>query len=429
MVVTSGPYAVEQFRDHPIGYRPADLLAKLRRRFGPVVTLGRNVYLLGPEANRFVFANSGLFGMREAFEVLVPVDGPTSLIVSDGEDHRRRRRLVQPAMHHRQVDGYLETMASHADAAIDGWRTGQVVDVYQDFRAAIRASTIESLFGRDLAADSDFLGARLQTLLDLVDRFPPLVTAQRRLRTPGWRRAMTARAEVDERIYAEIARSRGEASGSVLATLVNGRDEESGTLSDLEVRDQVVTLIAAGYETTSAALAWAVYSLLSTTSVWDRAKSEVDEVLGGRRPTGEDLKRLPYLNGVVQETLRLYPPAVISARKVVQGFEFAGKRVPAGRMLLYSPYVTHRLPEVWADPLSFRPERWDPAARKPGPHEFLPFGGGPHRCIGSTMATAELTVMLARLVSRTSLRLPAQRLTPTSFAAMRPKHGLQAQIL
>ncbi|WP_260192293.1 cytochrome P450 [Actinophytocola gossypii] len=414
-----------------VSYGPGELLRRLHRRRGPVVRAGfgpnRYAYLLGAEANRFVFANHDLFAMRPAFAGLVPVDGETSLIVSDGPDHRRRRRLVQPAMHHRQVGHYLEVMARSADEAIDRWRPGQVVDAYQVFRAAIRASTLRSLFGTRLAGETDFFGEHLQALLDLVDRLPDAVRAHRALRTPVWRRAMRARAIVDERIHEEIARVRsGDADDGdqVLAVLVRGRDD--GGLSDQEVRDQAVTLIAAGYETTSAAMAWAVRALLTHVAVRERA---VDEVRSAEGPPDPD--RLPYLRAVVAETLRLYPPAVVSARHVVHGFEFAGVPVRAGSTLLYSPYVTHRDPDVYRDPLEFRPERWLPDApgyRKMGPHEFVPFGGGPHRCIGSTMATTELTVMLARLLDRAELRLLPGRVRPTGFAAMRPRNGLPVEI-
>ncbi|MBN6034722.1 cytochrome P450 [Amycolatopsis sp. 195334CR] len=395
-----------------VRYPPGEILLKLHARFGPAVKAGPSyAYLLGPEANRFLFANSELFSWREAFDLLVPVDGPTSLIVSDGEDHRRRRRLVQPALHHRQISTYLDIMTATADATIDAWRPGQRIDLYQEFRAAIRRSTIQSLFGARLGGEADFFGTELQPLLDLIDRLPQAVDVHRRLRTPTWRRAMAARARVDERIYAEIARTRAGASevdDHALATLVHGGDEQ---LSDLEIRDQMVTLIAAGYETTSAAMAWALYSVLSDREVYERAKGQQDR---------------EYLNGIVQETLRLYPPAVISARKVVEGFEFHGKRFRPGTLLLYSPYVTHRLPELWEDPLAFRPERWQ--GHKAAPHEFLPFGGGPHRCIGATMATTELAVMLGRVVARADLRLLPQRIRATSPAAMRPRNGLRAEV-
>lgn len=184
-----------------VRFRRADFLAALHRRRGPVVRLGPYVDLLGPEANRFVFANADLFRVQEAFQALVPVDGPTSLIVSDGEDHRRRRRLVQPAMHHRQIAGYLDVMTRNADAVLDTWSSGQVVDVYQEFRTAIRRSIIHSLFGARLAEDAEFFGGQLQKLLDLIDRTPPVIAVLRTLRAPVWTRAMAARAEVDERCW------------------------------------------------------------------------------------------------------------------------------------------------------------------------------------------------------------------------------------
>ncbi|WP_112275798.1 cytochrome P450 [Lentzea terrae] len=384
-----------------VRFRQADLLSALHRRFGPVVRMGPYTYLLGPAANQFIFANSDLFEMERAFQVLVPVDGPTSLIVSDGEDHKRRRRLVQPALVHRQIANYAPVMRANAEAALDAWQPGQVLDVYQEFRRAIRRSTIHALFGEKLAQDAEFFGAHLQLLINLIDRNPAVVTLLRKTKAPAWRNAMRARRAVDTRVYKAIEETRqGNMAGDVLTTLV-----QSDGLSDLEVRDQVVTLIAAGYETTSGAMAWAVFNLLRHNGVWERAREDDD-----------------YLANVVNETLRLYPPAVVSARVAAQPFEFAGKKIKEGTFLLYSPYVTHRLAEVWPDPLRFDPDRWE---RKPGPHEFLPFGGGPHRCIGAGLATTELTVMLKALLQRPKPELLPQRITPTSVAAMRPKHGLK----
>ncbi|MGW6936676.1 cytochrome P450 [Lentzea sp. NPDC054927] len=384
-----------------VRFRQADLLGALYRRFGPVVRMGPYTYLLGAEANRFVFANSELFEVERAFQSLVPVDGPTSLIVSDGEDHKRRRRLVQPALVHRQIAGYVPVMRANAEETLDAWRPGQTVDVYQEFRRAIRRSTIQALFGEKLAQDAEFFGAHLQLLINLIDRNPAVVTLLRTMKAPAWRNAMRARRAVDARVYKAIEETRqGNTAGDVLTSLV-----QSDGLSDLEVRDQVVTLIAAGYETTSGAMAWSVFNLLRHNGVWERAQEDDD-----------------YLANVVNETLRLYPPAVVSARVAAQSFEFAGKKIKQGTFLLYSPYVTHRLAEVWPDPLRFDPDRWE---RKPAPHEFLPFGGGPHRCIGAGLATTELTVMLKALLQRPKPELLPQRITPTSVAAMRPKHGLR----
>lgn len=421
----------------PVRYRPGEALLALHRRRGPIIDagIGRHgyVYLFGAQANKFVFANSDAFNWWDAFQVLVPVDGPTALIVSDGADHRRRRSLVQPAFHHRHVGNYLRVMAANADTVIDSWRPGETVDVFAQLRSAIRRSAIESLFGQSMVGHTDFLGEQLQPLMDLTHRLPQVLRAEQRLRSPAWRRAMAAKARVDELIYAEIARARTHPSADdhVLATLIDGRTEHGQVLRDDEIRDQIVSLIAAGYETTSAAMGWAVYTLLSNPGVWDTAAAEVRDVLGQRAPDSTALNALTYLNGVIHETLRLYPPAVISARKVTRELSFAGRRIRAGRTLVFSPYVTHRLPELWPDPLRVEPRRWDstsPQYRRPAPYEFLPFGGGTHRCIGSSFATAELTVMLARLLARTELSLSDQRIRAGGYAALQPVGGLKVRV-
>ena len=422
---------------NPVRYRPGEALLALHRRRGPVINsgLGRHgyTYLLGPEANKFVFANADAFSWRETFGNLALVDGPTALIVSDGDDHRRRRSVVVPGLRHRQVQNYVATMVSTIDAVIDGWRPAQRLDIYQQCRAAVRRSTVESLFGPRLAVHSDFLGRQLQPLLDLTHQLPQVMQLQQRINAPGWRRAMTARERIDNLIDARIADARvaSNPDDHVLTMLINGRGEEGYALSDNEIRDSVVSLITAGYETTSGALAWAIYTLLSQPDAWDTAADEVNRVLAGKPPTAADLSALTYLNGVVHETLRLYPPGVISARRVMRDLSFEGHRIRSGRLLIFSPYVTHRLPEIWPEPTQFRPQRWDPDSaeyRKPAPHEFIPFSAGLHRCVGAVLATTEMTVMLARLLARTRLRLPAQRLRAANLAALRPKPGLTVEV-
>lgn len=422
----------------PVTYRPGEALLAAYRRRGAVINSGVGshgyTYLLGPEANKFVFANADAFSWAQTFESLAWVDGPTALIVSDGDDHRRRRSVVAPGLRHRQIQDYVQTMVTNIDSVIDGWRPGQRLDIYRQCRAAVRRSTAESLFGPRLAAHSEFLGEQLQPLLDLTHQLPQLVTLQRRLNSPGWRRAMAARERLNDFVDTQVAEARAEPGPDdhMLTMLINGRGEEGYALSDNEIRDAITSLITAGYETTSGALAWAIYTLLSLPGAWDKAADEVRRVLGDRAPGAGDLDGLTYLNGVVHETLRLYSPGVISARRVMRDLRFDGHRIRAGRLLIFSAYVTHRLPELWPEPTEFRPARWDPASadyRKPAPHEFIPFSGGLHRCIGSVMATTEMTVMLARLVARTTLRLPAQRIRAANLAALSPKPGLDVEIV
>ena len=421
----------------PVRYMPGEALLTLYRRRGPVINSGLGprgyTYLLGADANKFVFANADAFSWRETFENLAIVDGPTALIVSDGADHQRRRSVIAPGLRHREIQSYVQTMASAVDTVIDGWRPGQRLDVYQQFRSAVRRSTAESLFGPRIAAHSEFLGAQLQPLLDLTHELPQVMALQRRAKTPAWRRAMAARQRINDLIDAQIADARRAPSPDdhMLTMLINGRGDDDYMLNDNEIRDQIISLITAGYETTSGALAWATHTLLSAPGAWDAAVDEVRRVCGNRPPSADDLSDLTYLNGVVHETLRLYPPGVISARRVMRDLQFDGHHIRAGRLLIFSAYVTHRIPELWPDPTEFRPLRWDPGSpnyRKPAPHEFIPFSGGLHRCIGSVMATTEMTVMLARLISRTRLRLPAQRIRAHHLAALSPRPGLTVEV-
>ncbi len=421
----------------PVPYLPGEALLALYRRRGPVINSGVGrygyTYLLGAEANKFVFANADAFSWRETFESLAIVDGPTALIVSDGTDHQRRRSVVAPGLRHREIQNYVQTMVSNIDTVIDGWRLGQRLDIYQQFRSAVRRSTAESLFGQRIAAHSDFLGEQLQPLLDLTHRLPQVMHLQRWANSPAWRRAMAARTRINDLIDAQIAEARTapRPDDHMLTMLINGRGDEGYALSDNEIRDSIISLITAGYETTSGAMAWATYTLLTLPGAWDTAADEVNRVLGDRPPAANDLAALTYVNGVVHETLRLYTPGVISARRVMRDLWFDGHRIRAGRLLIFSPYVTHRIPEVWPEPTEFRPLRWDPGSpdyRKPAPHEFIPFSGGLHRCIGAVMATTEMTVMLARLVARTRLRLPAQRIRAHNLAALSPRPGLTVEI-
>lgn len=416
-----------------VDYAFAEWFCWVRRAIGPVYRtwLGRPyAYLLGPEANAFVFENPGLFRHYEAMKGLIPVDGPTSVVVSDGEDHARRRSLVRPGLHRRRVDSYVATMARAADEVLDDVRLGEPFDAYQLFRRAIRRSTMRALFGERMAAQADAVGEHLQPLLDLTDLMPDLVDVHRRLNSRRWRRAMAARKRVDAFVYDEIERLRrqdAESESQVLSVLVHGRDGAGSGLSDQEVRDQVVTLIAAGYETTSAAMGWAIYALAGRPDFLARVRAEVAGVTGGAAPAASQLPQLELLGAAVTETLRLYPPASIVPRYVVEPFTFAGRRIRPGTMLIFSPYVTHRDPESYDDPRAFRPERWLDG-RRPSPPEYVPFGGGPHRCLGSTMAVTELTVMLARLVARGTWTLEPGRVRATGMSGMRPRDGIRIRM-
>lgn len=408
--------------------RPQEAAWKLYQAYGPVVRLGygplRYIYLFGRDANELILSQRpDDFTWREALRSLEPVDGPTALVLSDGEEHRRRRRLVQPSFATRRIDGAVPIVVEEIDRTIDALQAGDVVDIYTLYRRTVRRIVVRVLFGEALAGQADALGDALEPAIRFVDRPPQLQVRG----APGSSAARRARRAADVIVDAEIARRRraGQLGADVLGVLM---DTE---LRDAELRDQVVSLVAAGYDTTSAAVAWTALELLRHPAAWDGVAAEVRARLGegAMRPDAEDLRALPYVGASVNEALRLWPPAAISGRRATTGFTFAGHDIAAGSIVLFSPYVTHRLPELWGpDAETFRPDRW--LEQEPPPFAFIPFGGAYRRCLGFALALVELQVAVIRLVQRTSLSLlePAREVRGRGLSALRPDGGVPVRV-
>ena len=414
-------------------------LTDLRERYGQIVRLGVGpatvVFAFGPEANETILSGApAAFRWREAMKALIPVDGDTALVVTDGEDHARRRRLVQPGFHKRRIDGYVDLMTAEADDVLDPLTTGEVVDAYALFRIAIRRTVVLALFGDHLRTRADEIGELLQPAFDFINL--PLLR-QLKLPWPGthYHRARRARAAVDAVIDDEIARRASNPThdgGDVLSMLLATTDEDGVGLSRAEIRDQVVSLIAAGYDTTAAAMAWIVWRISTEAGIWQDLQQELDAVVGDRPIAVDDLPKLLVLDGVVRETLRLHPPGVIAPRKVVGPVQIGGYAIPRGALLLYSAYITGREPGVWSDPEAFRPQRWNPSA--PGyeassPYASVTFGGGARRCIGFAFAELELKLMTAQLVRRVDVScLLSAPPRPTGIASVMPAGGVPIRI-
>jgi len=415
---------------------PLGEIVELHERYGPVFATGvgplRFVWLIGPAAHNELFVDIERFSWREVTKPVMVVDGETAVVVSDGEDHARRRRIVQPAFNIRRIERHIPVMVEEVRRTLAGWSAGAELNAYEELRACVRRIVTRALFGDRLSDRADELGDRLQPALDFVDRPLPQV----KINLPGtpWRRALVARRHTDELVFAEIeARRRegiGEDGDDVLSWLLAATDPEAdgAQLTDQEVRDQVVSLVAAGYETTSAAVGWTLWAALSTPGVWERLRAEV----GDQPVDAERLRGLAYLDCVVSESLRLWPPGALAGRKLREPIDAAGVRIPAGVIALYSPYVTHRLPELWPDPLVFRAERWDrtnPCYVEPVPLSYLPFGAGPRRCLGFAFALTEIKVLLAEVVRAADLELLTIGEPPRqSVASMRPKDGVRVRV-
>ena len=411
-------------------------IVKLHERYGPVFATGagplKYVWLIGPDAHRQLFVDIERFSWREVTKPVMVVDGETAVVVSDGEDHERRRRIVQPAFNIRRIERHIPLMVEEVRRTLAGWTAGDHLNAYEELRACIRRIVIRALFGDRLSDRADELGDRLQPALDFVDRPLPHV----KINVPGtpWHRARVARRRTDKLVFAEIAARRRDGGtddeSDVLSWLLAASDPEGdgARLSDQEVRDQVVSLIAAGYETTSAAVGWTVWAALANPGVWEQLRAEV----GDQSIDADRLRTMAYLDGVVSESLRLWPPGAVAGRHLLQPIDAAGVRIPAGVIALYSPYVTQRLPELWPDPLAFRPARWDngvPSYVEPVPLSYLPFGAGPRRCIGFAFALTEIKVLVAEVVRAADLELlTVDEPATESVASMRPKGGVAVRV-
>jgi cytochrome P450 len=407
----------------------------LRDRYGPVVDFGygsnRAVLVTGVEANEHVLStHADCFEWGEAMQALVAVDGPTALVVSDGDDHKRRRRLVQPAFSIKRVDAHLGLVVSEIDRMLSSWRPGSTVAAADQLFTTIGRIVVRALFGEELGAEADRFGELLDPGLRYVQKLPQL-RFEHDLKINPYARVQRSNRAADQIVLAEVARRRAagidaDAHPDSLTALLAGVDGES--LTDEELVDQVRSLMAAGFHTTWGAASWLVVELGRNPEALAAVRAEIDSVLGDRTPTIDDLRALPLALGAVQEVLRMWPPGPAAPRIAVKPSELHGFEIPVGRMVLYSASVTGRLPELWPEPDRFDPVRWAPGAPEPHPYAFVPFGGGYRRCIGFALATLELQVIAIRLAQQIDWTLQQPNPKPTGTATLHPKGGVPIEI-
>lgn len=358
------------------------------------------------------------------------------LLVSEGDFWLRQRRIAQPAFHRRRIDGFAARMVQAGADLGEEWearaRTGEPFDLHHDMMRVTLRIVQETLLGSTATDDTDRVGEAVSYLIGEINRrFRRVVEAPEDWPTPANRRFAKHRAVLDEAVHAMIQeRRRGAPSDDLLSMLLEARDEESGeSMDDQQLRDEVMTIFLAGHETTANALSWTFYLLGKHPEVARRLRAELDEALGGRLPTGDDYRALPYTKMVFQESMRLYPPAWILARSPRRDLELSGYHLPAGSRVFLSPWVTHRHPELWPDPLGFDPERFrDPSAIDP--FAYFPFGGGRRFCIGQGFAMMEGVLLLATLARRVHLELvPGHDVVPEALVTLRPSPEVRVRAI
>jgi cytochrome P450 len=356
-----------------------------------------------------------------------------SLLTSEGDFHRRHRRLIQPIFHHDRMESYGPVMVERADRTADRWRDGDVVDVHQEMTRLTLSIVGEALFGSDVESDeARHIGAAMTETFDNFGRiFSPLFPLLVRLPVPAMRRFHRARALLDATIARMIRdRRRGGTSGQdLLSLLLRAREDGAGGMTDEQVRDEAMTLFLAGHETTAVALTWTWYLLSTHPEVEAGLHDEFDRVLGGASPWPGDLSRLEYTQMVLREAMRMYPPAWAIGRRALAEHPVDGRVIPARAVIVVSPYLVHHDPRWWPEPERFRPERWAEEDLSRPRLAYLPFGAGPRMCIGEPFAWMEAMVVLATLAARWRLCLvPDQRVEFQPAVTLRPKHGIRMTV-
>jgi cytochrome P450 len=414
---------------------PLRLLLRCYERYGPVFTIrvlyAPIVFALGPEANHYItVVGASNFRWRDGgMGDLIPLLGD-GLLTTDGDYHRRARRIMLPAFHREQVAKAAGAMLEEADRALASWRAAQRVNLYSWARRLALRVAMRALFGfdPDRSAGQADMAEEFERALEFWGRD---YTVQM-LRGPGspWSRMRRARRRLDRVILTEIARRRasGERGEDILSLLLDATDEDGSRLSDPELRDQVMTLLFAGHDTTSSTVTFLFYELARNRHKLAPLHAEQASELGDRPPAPAHLvSGFPLLELAVDETLRMYPPAWIGPRRSVEPFELCGVRVPGGVLVNYCSWASHHLPDVFPEPERFRPERFSAEARAALPKgAYVPFGGGSRTCIGMRFGLLEVKAIAAAVLRRFELEL-ADRDRPLSIRQMptlSPRGGL-----
>jgi cytochrome P450 len=434
-----GPTDFSLARTHQIAHDPLPLLLGAYEEHGPIFSMrllhSRVVFMLGPEANHFVtVGHPENFHWRESsFGDLIPLLGD-GLLTIDEDYHDRARAIMMPAFHREQIAASVAAMAAEAELAIAALPPGGLVDVYAWMRKLAMRIAMRALLGLD--PDEAGRGAAAAKQFERALGYYGIDFQWRLVRGPGspWRRLIAARQVLDEIVFAEVARRRADPDPGrrdILSLLVGARGEGGEAFTDREVRDQVMTLMFAGHDTSTSTLTFMLHELARHPEVLARLREEQDRVLAGSAPSVEQLEReMPYLDMVLDEVLRLYPPAWIGPRRAVREFEFGDYTVPRGAYVNYCSWASHRIPEVFPDPEAFIPERFTRERKAALPRgAYVPFGGGSRICIGKRFGQTEVKLVATMLLQRLRLdALPGRTMTIRQMPTLSPKGGLRMRV-
>jgi cytochrome P450 len=432
-----GPYGgLKGWSFRALNESPLEMFSRLARDYGDVVGIRvvtfRNIFINHPDLieevlvthprryikGRVLRANRHVFG--------------EGLLTSEGDFWLRQRRLAQPAFHRARVVSYASTMVEYTQRLLEDWRGGEERDAHQEMMRLTLQIVAKTLFDADVVREAPDVGKSLELLLELGANFRRTLFVPHWVPTPTNLRIKREIGMIEKILYRIISerRASGCDTGDLLSMLLHAQDEDGSRMTDQQLRDETITLFLAGHETTASTLSWAWWLLAQNPAVEAKLHAELDDVLGGRAPSLDDLSNLPYTGNVMTETLRLYPPAWGLARVAIEDHEIAGYPVKKGMGIAMAQWVVHRDTRWYDAPDEFRPERWEGDFLKRLPRfAYFPFGGGPRQCIGNAFATMEATLILATIAQRFRLHLlPDHPVVPLASITLRPRYGVRVTL-
>ena len=389
-------------------FRPIPFMRSCAATYGNAFTIRfiatpPMVFISEPAAIRQVFSGDPAdLQAGRANRVLKPIVGSNSILMLDGARHKRERKLLMPPFHGERMRLYSQMMCEIVDRSIDSWPIGASFPIHPQMQEITLDIILRAVFGVAEGEQRRRLRRTMVEALGLAGRNPLLLVA-------AWNRLVRIRREIDRLLYAEIARRKAAAqsdASDIMTLLVAARDEEGRPMRDEEIRDEMVTMLVAGHETTATSLAWTIHSLLCNPEALATARDEVANVIGEGperpSPSAEQIAALEYLDAVIKETARLNPVVPIVVRRLDKDTPIGDYKIQAGNIVAPCIYLTHRRPDLWPEPEIFNPDRF--VGRRIDPFTFFPFGGGARHCLGAAFANYEMKIVLARLLSRVSLR-------------------------
>ena len=418
------------------GRNPLEFFTNIARTYGDIAHVrlgGEHVFIVSdPRLIKDVLVtHSRQFTKSRGLERTKRLLGE-GLLTSEGALHLRQRRLMQPAFHRDRVAGYAATMVEYAERLQKSWTDGATLDVSREMNRLTLSVVGKTLFDADVESRAPEVGAALTGVMESFWMLMlPFSRAIEYLPLPRLRRSRRARKRLDAIIYGLIRERRvsGADRGDLLSMLLLAQDEENEgrRMTDEQVRDEAMTIFLAGHETTANALMWTWYLLSQNPGAERALHEEVDRVLRGRRPTVADISALPYVERVVTESMRLYPPAWIVGRRAIEPYAMNGYTAPARAIVIMSQWIVHRDVRYYPEPERFDPDRWTPAFKAAlPPFAYFPFGGGPRRCIGESFAWMELMLIVSTLAQRWRFELVADHpVLPQPLITLRAKYGIK----